>query len=152
MNYQPASWDGSDSQAYVDSQGYADSQGYVSGQGYTDGQGYQDPGYIQSPTVQSPGYVQSPGSVQTTMRDQQGRQYRCVCVPITRPSPRPGTNLNQIARLILGRNINDALRIYRNIRVVIRDGQHLIVTQDFRRDRINVETRNNIIIRIVGFY
>ena len=128
MNYQPASWDPDMSGQMMDAFG-----GYSGG--YGGGYG---------------GYDRGSYSHITTGRD--GRRYRCHCVPIDPPRPRPGQNLNYIARLILGRQLQDALRIYSNIRVVIRDGQRLIVTQDYQRTRINVETRNNVIIRIVGFY
>jgi len=61
-------------------------------------------------------------------------------------------DLRTIARIIINRSLPAAQQIYQNIRVVIRDGQRLVVTQDFRRDRINVETRNGIVIRVLGFY
>jgi hypothetical protein len=37
------------------------------------------------------------------------------------------------------------------VRVVISDGKSLPVTKELRRDRVNVEVENNIIIRIVSF-
>lgn len=149
MSYQPASWNGGDNQMRNDYSSWNDNDGQAnySNQGYNN-QGYNNQGYGNQ------GYGGNQDSVQTTMRDQYGRQYRCVCVPIDRPRPRPRPrpDINQIVRMITGRNINDARRIYPNIRVVIRDGQHLTVTQDFRSDRVNVETRNNIITRVVGLY
>ena len=133
MNYQPASWDADTSGQMMDA-----FSGY--GGNYGGSYGDYDGGYRRRDE-----YTQV-----TTGRD--GRRYRCHCVAIDPPRPRPGQNLNYIARMILGRQLQDALRIYANIRVVIRDGQRLIVTQDYQQNRINVETRNNVIIRIVGFY
>jgi hypothetical protein len=87
------------------------------------------------------------GPTQNTFRDEQGRRCRVVCEP-----PRNNQDPRRIARIILGKPIGQARRIYPNIRVVIRDGQQLMMTQDFQEDRINVEIRNGIIVRIVGFY
>lgn len=83
-----------------------------------------------------------------TFTDRQGRRCRVVC-----ENPRPhDQRLDRISRLIIGRNINDARRIYPNIRVVKRNGQDVPTTMDYRPDRINVETRNNIVVRVNGFY
>jgi hypothetical protein len=75
-----------------------------------------------------------------------GSRCRLVCEQL------PVEYLRNIARMILGRHISQAYRIYPNIRVVIRDGQELPVTMDYVVNRINVETYRNIIIRIIGFY
>lgn len=84
-----------------------------------------------------------------------GRRCRIVCDgpgPLPRPprpSPRPPIpNPNQL----LGYRISIARTIYPNIRVVVADGKQLVVTQDYNPRRLNVETVNNIISRIVGFY
>lgn len=77
--------------------------------------------------------------------DTRGRRCRVVC----ETSPR--NNLQKFARRIIGQNINAARIIYPNIRVVIENGRQLPTTQDYQADRINVETRNNIIIRVVNF-
>ena len=80
-----------------------------------------------------------------------GRRCRIVCdgPRPPRPSPRPPIpNPNQL----LGYRITIARTIYPNIRVVVADGKQLIVTQDYNPRRLNVETVNNIISRIVGFY
>lgn len=61
-------------------------------------------------------------------------------------------NPQGISGLIIGRRLNDARLIYPNIRPVIVDGQSQAITLDFRQDRINVETNNGYITRIVGFY
>ncbi len=53
---------------------------------------------------------------------------------------------------IIGLHLNQALAIYPNIRVVVRDGRQLPTTMDYRTDRINVETRNGIIQKVVGHY
>lgn len=71
----------------------------------------------------------------------------CRCYP-----PRQPSDLNSVATMLKGRHINTAVRIYNNIRVVIRDGENLMVTADYVQHRINVEISNNIIVRIVGFY
>lgn len=76
----------------------------------------------------------------------EGRRCRIVCEP-----PR-NNNLQSIMRFIVGKNINDARGIYPDIRVVVQDGQDLVTTMDYRPERINVETNNNIITRVVGLY
>ncbi|QGR54160.1 hypothetical protein [Moumouvirus maliensis] len=81
-----------------------------------------------------------------TFYDNLGRRCRIVCDPIRPQNPQ------QIARSLIGRSIFEAQRIYPNIRVVRSNGRVLPTTQDYRPDRINVDTRNNIIIRIDGFY
>lgn len=67
-------------------------------------------------------------------------------------SPRRSTELNRVSDRLLGLDLSQAQLIYPNIRVVVRDGYRLLVTEDFRPLRINVETRNGIIIRIDGYY
>lgn len=81
----------------------------------------------------------------STYRDRDGRicTVTCSLPPRPRPHPRPRQSL-------IGLTVDQARRYYNNIRVVIADGNHLPVTQDYRPDRINVETRNGIIIRIVS--
>lgn len=79
-----------------------------------------------------------------------GLRCHLVCEPMyPRPYPR---NPRRIARFLLGKTLDEAYQIYSNIRVVIRNGERLIITQDYDEDRINVATRNDIITRIVGFY
>lgn len=84
--------------------------------------------------------------------NQWGQRCRVVCDSPPRPRPRP-VNLQLVARSILGQNIAVAQRAYPNviIRPVIVNGQHVPTTMDYRQNRINVETRRNIIIRIVSF-
>lgn len=90
-----------------------------------------------------------PPSQQQSFIDRYGRRCRIVCND--RP-PNPQRDLRRIANQIIGLNLYEARRIYPNIRPVVINGQQQIVTQDFRQDRINVETRNNIITRVLGFY
>jgi hypothetical protein len=81
-----------------------------------------------------------------------GRRCRVVCDNPPRPGPGPDNQyLRSIARRIIGQRFNDASRIYPLIRVAIRDGQNLPLTQDYNPRRINVETRNGVIRRIVNF-
>jgi hypothetical protein len=61
-------------------------------------------------------------------------------------------DLRSIGNRLLGKSLHQALRIYPNIRVVIRNGQPLIIGQDYQPNRISVETLNDIITRIVAFY
>lgn len=83
---------------------------------------------------------------QTFMRG--GRRCRIVCDP-----PRDqNNNLSRIARRLIGLSPRQARRIYENIRIVEVNGRRLPTTQDYNRSRINVETRNDVIIRIDGIY
>jgi len=88
--------------------------------------------------------------------DGRGGRYRndnCRIVCDDRRYPdNGGFDQNRVRRLILGRSLIQARRVYSNIRVVRQDGLDLIVTRDFRRDRANVEVNNGIIIRVLGFY
>ena len=86
-----------------------------------------------------------------TMYPNQRRNCRIVCDPPRRPMRPP--NLQLIGRSILGKHINQARTEYPYIiiRAVINNGVRLPVTQDFIRNRINVELSNNIIIRIISF-
>lgn len=86
-----------------------------------------------------------------------GRRCRIVCDPPRRPPHRPPhqdhpQNLVLLSRSLIGKPINVARSIYPNVRVVVADGRQLPTTMDYNPRRINVETRNNIIIKIVGFY
>lgn len=83
--------------------------------------------------------------------DNYGRRCRIVCDSSPRPPHQP-PNPSHISRLILYKTMYQALIIYPNIREYIKDGVRLIVTQEYRPDRINVATRNGIIVRIVGFF
>lgn len=39
----------------------------------------------------------------------------------------------------------------KSLRVRVKDGQHLIGTCDFNTDRLNVEIKNNTIVKVLGF-
>ena len=91
------------------------------------------------------GNMDSPG----TFTDRQNRRCRVVCDD---PPQENRRYLEYISRRLIGKSLWEARRIYSNIRVVIANGRRLNVTKDFRPDRINVETRNNIITRILGYY
>jgi hypothetical protein len=80
--------------------------------------------------------------------DGHGRQCRIICEP-KRLQPQ---DLTRIANSLLGKNIHQAEQIYPDVREVIHNGIQLIVVQNFNFHRINVETKNDIIIRIIGFY
>jgi len=88
---------------------------------------------------------------ESTFVDRRGRKCRIVCDPPPRPD-RNQPNLQRIGRMMIGKTIYEARSIYPHVREVIRDGQQLATTMDHRPDRINVETRNGVIIRINGFY
>jgi len=81
-----------------------------------------------------------------TFIDRFGRKCHVVCEPQKNHHQRPNPNN------LIGMPINRARQYYPNIRVVIQDGNHLMVTQDFRKDRLNVETQRGIITRTLGFY
>ena len=102
----------------------------------------QTSGYRQ-PNIGLPNPFDGPSFV-----DQRGRRCRVVCDPPHRPNPRPRPP--QLIGLTLLRA--QQLYPYLTIRVVIADGQRLPVTLDHRADRINVETRGGVIVRIVGYY
>lgn len=80
-----------------------------------------------------------------TLVDRQGTEYRCRCEKVQ-------PDLDYISRAIVGNSIEDARRIYDNIRVVILDGQNLPVTMDYRPERINVEVVDGIVTQVLGYY
>lgn len=57
---------------------------------------------------------------------------------------------------ILGKNVDEATNTLKSrgmeMRVVVEDGEQLMVTKDHRRNRVNVETRSGLVERIVGVY
>jgi hypothetical protein len=55
-------------------------------------------------------------------------------------------------RLIMRRHISNAKRIYPNVRVIIKDGYKLPIDCNFQPHRINVETRDDLVIRVYGMY
>lgn len=128
-NYQPASWEGSDTTLSTKSQNF-DTQEFA----HNDRRNNND-------------------SANRRWIDQNGRQCQIVCTPPNRPQ-----NPHFIANQIIGLPIDVARRRFpnANIRVVIRNGEHLATTMDFNANRINVETRHlngrETIIKVVGFY
>lgn len=77
------------------------------------------------------------------------RKCHCTCDDDDDPSP----PTSDISTLILGKNIHFARRhIYPNIRVIIRNGEHLVITMEYDPHRINVETVNDVIVRTFRFY
>ena len=68
--------------------------------------------------------------------------------PSPGPSPSPATDPMRL----LGYHVTIARTLYPDIRVVVADGKQLSVTQDYNPRRLNVETVNSFISRIVGFY
>ena len=60
--------------------------------------------------------------------------------------------LHNIAARIIGLTLQQARSIYPNVREVIRNGQPLVITQEYNPNRINVETKNGKIIRFTWFY
>ena len=84
--------------------------------------------------------------------NQWGQRCRIICEPRPRPRPHP-VNLQLVARSILGRSINASIKNYPDviIRAVIDNGRELPSTMDYRENRINVELRNGVIVRIVSF-
>ncbi|XWV24565.1 hypothetical protein QJ856_gp1226 [Tupanvirus deep ocean] len=159
-NYQPADWPGDNRWSRLQNRAnddvfegrysYGTDQTFDFDQYNRPTQTYSPPQTIQTQTFTQPMQAQTHSRQPYTYPHQYGRRCYVVCEPDH--GPRHPRNPRDIARLLIGRTIQEAQRIYPNIRVVVRDGQHLIVTQDHRRDRINVETRNNVIIRILGFY
>ena len=77
--------------------------------------------------------------------DNKGRRCRIVCESTRRP-------MICDSQTIIGRNIRDARLICPNIREVIRDGLMLPKTNDYRYNRMNVWTRNGVIIHFAGYY
>jgi hypothetical protein len=78
---------------------------------------------------------------------------RHVC---PRPPAGPPTPEGYDARELVGLRVGKAKRVAERhgctLRVVRRDGEWLVVTQDFRTDRINVAVRDRVVRRIVGIY
>jgi hypothetical protein len=70
--------------------------------------------------------------------------------------PRDSATKSYDARELVGLGVGKARRVAEAhqclLRVVRRDGEWLIVTQEFRANRINVAVRDRIVRRIVGIY
>lgn len=52
---------------------------------------------------------------------------------------------------MIGLTLSEARKRY-NVRVVISNGKPCVITLNYMPTRINVETRNGVIIRVDGFY
>ena len=61
-------------------------------------------------------------------------------------------NLVGIANLLIGKTMEEAIKIYPIVREAIVDGNRLPLEDDLRSNRINVEMKNGIIIEILGVY
>ena len=59
---------------------------------------------------------------------------------------------NKINKLIVGKSYREAEKIYGNLRIVKQDDKCKIITLDYCEHRCNVEIKNEIIIKINGFY
>jgi hypothetical protein len=79
--------------------------------------------------------------------------YLCPRAPVPPPPPRADAF---DARELVGLRVRKARRVSAahgcELRVVRRNGEPLVVTQDFRTDRVNVAVRHRKIRRIVGIY
>ena len=60
--------------------------------------------------------------------------------------------IDKMKKLILGKTYNEALKIYRNLRIVTKDDKNLIIILNYCDDRCNVIIKNDIIVDIDGFY
>ena len=60
--------------------------------------------------------------------------------------------INKLNKLILGKSYREAEKIYGNLRIVKQDDKCKIITLDYCDHRCNVEIKNEIIIKIDGFY
>jgi hypothetical protein len=78
--------------------------------------------------------------------------YLC---PRQQPGPPPRAEAFD-ARELVGLKVKKARRVAVahacELRVVRRNGEPLVVTQDFRTDRVNVAVRHKVVKRIVGIY
>ena len=61
-------------------------------------------------------------------------------------------DINYTKNVILGKELSESFLIYPKIREVIKDGKILQITKELQDSRINVETKDNVIIKIVGIY
>jgi hypothetical protein len=54
--------------------------------------------------------------------------------------------------IIINKHINEALKIYPDLRIVKKNGKGIVVTANYCKDRCNIEVENEIVIKIFGFY
>ena len=64
------------------------------------------------------------------------------------------SNIEQckIDKLILGKSYREAEKVYCNLRIVKQDDKCKIITLDYCEHRCNIEIKNEIIVKIDGFY
>lgn len=72
-------------------------------------------------------------------------------VPNTQNNNR-NNNSYQTYKNLVGSNIDDVKKIHPNIRVVVKDGKPQPMTREFQQNRINVETKNDTIVAVLGLY
>ena len=60
--------------------------------------------------------------------------------------------IDKINKLIVGKSYKEAEKIYGNLRIVKQDDKYKIITLDYCEHRCNVEIKNEIILKIDGFY
>ena len=60
--------------------------------------------------------------------------------------------INKLNKLILGKSYREAEKIYGNLRVVKKDNKCKIITLDYCEHRCNIEIKNEIVVKIDGFY
>ena len=81
-------------------------------------------------------------------------QCYCFCQPQTSANPTPLTQNDPtvISNLLVNRPLDFARSIYPDVRVVISDGGRLDVLPNYNPSRINVEVRNNVVVKFLGLY
>jgi hypothetical protein len=59
---------------------------------------------------------------------------------------------SKLNKLILGKSYREAEKVYCNLRIVKQDDKCKIITLDYCEHRCNIEIKNEIIVKIDGFY
>lgn len=70
--------------------------------------------------------------------------------PTMSKNVRQGDN-DEFAKKVIGLKLADAKLIYDDIRIRVADGHSLLGTADFHAFRMNVEVRNGIIVKVLGY-
>ena len=60
--------------------------------------------------------------------------------------------INILKDLILGKKYDEAIKIYKNLRIIKNNDKLLIVTMEYSKDRCNIVLKDDIIVDVVGFY
>ena len=68
------------------------------------------------------------------------------------PSNIEQCKIDKIDKLILGKSYREAEKVYCNLRIVKQDDKCKIITLDYCEHRCNIEIKNEIIVKIDGFY